>query len=78
MDTLFGAYDVFISNFPAQYQGLISLGLLAVIVIALYNLIRKSLLWLFLLVLFVPASVPILSKIGQSILEFLKYIVGQS
>lgn len=78
MEALFHAYDVFISNFPTQYQGLISLGLLAVIVIGLYNLIRKSLLWLFLLVLFVPASVPILSNVGQSILEFLKYIVGRA
>jgi hypothetical protein len=78
MAMLFQAYDVFISNFPAQYQSLISLGLLAVIVIAIFQLIRKSLLWLFLLVLFVPASIPILSKIGQGIIEFLKYIVGRA
>lgn len=78
MDFLFKAYDVFISNFPVQYQGLISLGLLAVIVISVYHLIRKSLLWLFLLILFVPASIPILSKIGQGIILFLKYLVARA
>lgn len=78
MDLLFSAYDTFISNFPEQYQGIISLGLLAIIVIGLYNLIKKSLLWLFLLVLFVPASIPILSKIGQSVIDFLKYVVGRA
>ncbi len=78
MDSLFRAYDVFINNFPTQYQTIISLGLLAVIVIGLFQLIKKSLLWLFLLILFVPASIPILSKIGQGILEFLKYIISRS
>lgn len=78
MDFLFKAYDTFIANFPAQYQGLISLGLLAVLVIGLYQLIKKSLLWLALLILFVPASIPIISKIGQSLLEFLKYIVSRT
>lgn len=78
MDILFTAYDNFIANFPTQYQGLISLGLLAVIVIGLFHLIKKSLLWLFLLALFVPASLPLLSKIGQSILDFLKYVAGRA
>ena len=78
MDALFKAYDVFISNFPAQYQGLISLGLLAVIIISLYQLVRKSLLWLVLLIIFVPASIPILAKIGQAIVGFLKYVVSKT
>ncbi len=78
MNSLFHAYDIFIRNFPTQYQGIVSLGLLAVIIVTLFQLIRKSLLWLFLLVLLVPASIPILSKIGQGILLFLKYIVGKS
>lgn len=78
MDFLFRAYDAFILNFPVQYQGIISLGLLAVIVISLYQLIRKNLLWIALLILFVPASIPILSKIGQGVLLFLKYIVSKS
>lgn len=78
MDFLFRAYNVFISNFPEQYQGLISLGLLAIIIVSIYHLIRKSLLWLFLLILFVPASIPILSKIGQGIILFLKYLVARA
>ncbi len=77
MAFLFSAYDAFIKNFPIQYQGIISLVLLAVLVITLFQLIRKNLLWLALLVLFVPASIPILSKIGQGILLFLKYIVAR-
>ncbi len=78
MDFLFQAYDRFISNFPVQYQGLISLGLLAIIVLGLFQLIKKNLLWLFLLILFVPASIPILSKIGTGLVEFLKYIVARA
>lgn len=77
MEFLFQAYDVFINNFPSQYHWIISLGLLAIIVIGLFQLIRKSLLWLFLLILFVPAVIPILSEIGQSVLQFLQYIVSR-
>ncbi len=78
MDLLFHAYDIFISNFPKAYQGLISVGILAVIVIGLYHLIRKSLLWLVLLLIFVPASIPIISRIGTGLLEFLKYILSKA
>ncbi len=78
MDFLFQAYDAFIKNFPVQYQGFISIGLLAIIIISLFQLVKKSLLWLFLLVLFVPASIPILNKIGQSILLFLQYIIQKA
>ncbi len=78
MDWLFHAYDLFISNFPNEYQGFISIGVLAVIVIGLYHLIKKSLLWLVLLLVFVPASIPIISKIGTGLLEFLKYIIGKA
>lgn len=78
MDFLFRAYDVFITNFPEQYQTIISLGLLAIIVIGLYHMIKKSLLWLVLLIVFVPASIPILTKIGQGVLSFLQYIVRQA
>lgn len=76
MDFLYRGYDTFISNFPAQYQGIISLGLLAVIIITVFQLVRRNLLWLVLLVVLVPATLPILSNIGTSLLDFLKYIVG--
>jgi len=75
VSVLFHAYDIFIKNFSPQYQGLVSLGLLAVIILSVYQAIRKSLIWIFLLVLFVPASIPILSNIGRSLLLFLQYIV---
>lgn len=78
MHYLFSAYNFFINNFPVKYQGIVSLALLAVILITLYQLIRKNIIWIILLVLFVPASIPILSKIGQGILIFLKYIVTKS
>lgn len=78
MDILFRAYDAFITNFPQQYQTLISLGLLAIIVIGLFQLLKKSLLWLILLLIFIPASVPILAKIGQGVLDFLKYIISRA
>lgn len=76
MEFLYRAYDTFISNFPVQYQGIISLGLLAVIIITVFQLVRRNLLWLILLVILVPASLPILSNIGTGLIEFLKYIVN--
>jgi hypothetical protein len=76
MNFLFRGYDTFIGNFPPQYQGIISLGLLAVIIITLFQLVRKNLLWLILLVVLVPASLPIFSRIGTGLIDFLKYIVS--
>ena len=76
MQTIFNLYDQFLSNFPDQYHSLISLIILVVFIGVLYNLVKKNLIWLLLLILLIPASIPILNNVWQGILEILRYLVG--
>lgn len=75
MQTIFNLYEQFLAHFPQNYHLIISLGILVIFVIALFNLIKRNLLWLILLIVLVPASIPILNNVWQGILEILKYLV---
>lgn len=75
MQAIFNIYDQFLSNFPPGFHVVISLVILVVFVIALFNLIKKDLLWLILLILIVPASIPILNNVWMGILEIFRFLL---
>lgn len=68
-------YEEFLAAFPVQLHFLISLAIFVVLIVWLYKLVSKNLGWLILLVVFVPASIPLLKQIGQTVLEFLKHLL---
>lgn len=72
---LFNLYNQFLAYFPAQYHSLVSLIILVVFIGALYNLVKRNLIWLLLLILIVPTSIPILNNIWQGILEIMRYLL---
>ncbi len=77
MPILEHGYANLLSHFPGHYHSLVSLVVLAILVLTLVQLIRKSWLYLLLLLIFVPAAIPVMSSLGQGILEFLRYIANQ-
>jgi len=76
MQIIFNLYDQFLNHFPSNYHLIISLVILIIFVVALFNLVKRNLFWLILLIVLVPASVPILNNVWQGILEIIKYLVG--
>lgn len=65
----------FISLFPMGLQGLIALLIFVGIVLMLIDLIKRNFIWILLLIIFVPASVPIFRTIVDGIFYFLRNVL---
>ena len=77
LDSIYSIYNQFLSYFPANIRGLVSLFLAALIVYGIYKVLRKQLIYLILLVILLPASVPILKNIWQELLRLLQFLVSR-
>ena len=77
IDNLYSLYDQFLSNFPENTHGLISIGLAVLIVFGIYKVLKRQLVYLILLIILLPASIPILRNIWQQILEILKFLLSR-
>lgn len=75
MDQIFGIYNQFLSYFPANLHGLISLMLAILIVVAVFRIIKKDFVYIILLVVLLPASWPILKNIWDSLSNIIKFLL---
>lgn len=66
-ETVISAYQNFISQFPAEYQWLISLVIGIAVAGSLWNLIRRNWLWIALAVFLFPGILPVLQNIFNSL-----------
>ena len=71
-------YDQFLNLFPANWHGPISLILLLAIAGTIWHVLRKSGLWLILLIVLVPALVPVLKDIGKTLIEIMKLLLARA
>jgi hypothetical protein len=71
-------YDRFLSVFPPALHFWISLLLFLVIVFWVLDLVKKNLIWLILLIVLLPASIPLLRQIFLGVLQFLRFLLGQA
>lgn len=74
---LYSLYDQFLGNFPRNTHGLISIGLAILIVFGIYKVLKRQLVYLILLIILLPASIPILRNIWSQILELLKFLLSR-
>ena len=74
-DQIYTIYNQFLSYFPPSLHGIISLGLAALIVIAIFKVVKKDFVYLILLIVLVPASLPILKTIWQSLSNIIKFLL---
>ena len=74
---LYSIYNQFLSNFPDKYHGWVSVGLAGLLFFGIYKVVRKQLVYLVLLVVLLPASIPILKNIWEQLLEFLKFLLNR-
>ena len=75
MDQIMMLWQDFISLFPMGLQGLIALLIFVGIVLMLIDLIKRNFIWILLLIIFVPASVPIFRTIVDGVFYFLRNVL---
>ncbi len=67
-------YSQFLANFPVQYQPVVSVIVGLLIVYVIYRIIKRDFIFIVLLVVLVPASIPVLKSIWSGLLMLLKYL----
>ncbi len=67
-------YSQFLANFPVQYQPVVSVVVGLVIVYAVYRIIKRDFIFIVLLIVLVPTSVPVLKSVWSGLVMLLKYL----
>ena len=67
-------YSQFLANFPVQYQPVVSVVVGLVIVYAVYRIIKRDFIFIVLLVILVPTSIPVLKSVWAGLVTLLKYL----
>lgn len=75
MTELFDIYQQFLNFFPESAHGFVSLGLAVLIAYAIYKIVKKNFIFIILLIVLLPASIPILSNIWQSLTNLIKFLL---
>jgi len=70
-----GIYSQFLSYFPENLHGVVSLALAVLIVYGVIKVIRRDFIYIILLVALLPASVPILKNIWESLSGIIKFLL---
>ncbi len=75
MDQILSIYNQFLSYFPANLHGVVSLALAVLIAIGIIKVIRKDFIYIILLIVLLPASVPIMKNIWESLSNIIKFLL---
>ena len=75
MDQILSIYNQFLSYFPSNLHGLVSLALAVLIAIGIIKVIRKEFIYIVLLIVLLPASVPILKNIWDSLANIINFLL---
>lgn len=76
MNEIQNLYLQFLGNFPEGIRPVVSIVLAAFIIYSIFKVIKKD--WIFIVVLIVllPSSVPILKSVWQGVVGFVKFMLG--
>lgn len=75
MDKLFSLYGQFLNYFPSNTHGLVSLILTIIFTIAIYKVLKQNFIFIILLIVLLPASVPILKNLWDSAVKLLQFLL---
>ena len=75
MESVYSIYAQFLSYFPEKFHGLVSLALAMLLVWGIYKVVRRQFVYIVLLIVLLPASVPILKSVWAQVLELLKFLL---
>lgn len=77
MDSVYSIYNQFLGYFPDKVHGLVSFALACLLVFGIYKILKKEVVYIILLIVLLPASVPILKDTWAQILEVLKFLLSK-
>lgn len=66
-EKIYIAYNQFVSKFPEEYQWLVSLIIIIMVLVGLLHLVRKSLIWIILAIILFPGILPVLKNLFDSL-----------
>jgi|GEM_PF-642163 len=75
IDQIENFYIQFLNLFPPVLHPVIGLIIVVAIIYSLIQVVRKDFIYLIVLVILLPASIPILKSIGQGIVDLLKFFL---
>jgi len=77
LDSIYSIYGQFLNNFPEDVRWIVSLGLAVLIVYGIYKVVKRQFIFIVLLVILLPASVPILKNIWEQLYEVLQFLISK-
>lgn len=75
MQTLEELYRQFLGFFPVFLQPVISLVIAIFLVFSIIQVIKRNFIYLILLVVLLPAAIPVLKEIWKSVLAVIKFLL---
>lgn len=69
-------YNQFLNYFPTFLHPIISLVLVVFLVYSIFQALKRNFIFLIVLVVLLPASVPILKSVVQGIVELITFLLG--
>jgi hypothetical protein len=76
MQFLVDLYNQFLGFFPSFLHPVISVIVVIFVVYSIVQILKKNFIFLIILVVLLPASIPILKNVVDIIIGFIKYILG--
>ncbi len=75
MNQIYDIYYQFLGYFPSNMQWVVSFALGLLVIYAVYKVIKRNFIFLILLVVLLPASVPIVKGVWAGVVEFIKFLL---
>ena len=69
-------FEKFLSIFPGFLHPVISIALAILLIYSVIQVIKKQFIWIILLVILLPASIPIFNHVIGFLISVLKYLLG--
>ncbi len=77
MDSIFQIYTQFLGYFPANLHPLISFLLAILLVYGIIKVLQKEFVYIIVLVVLLPASLPILKNIWESVVNIINFLLAK-
>ena len=76
MQEIQNLYLEFLNNFPVNLRPIISIALAVLVVYAIIKVIKKDFIYIIVLIVLLPGSVPILKNIWEGVVVFIKFLLN--
>ena len=78
MEFLTGLYQQFLGFFPNFLHPFISIAVVIFLIYSIVQAIKSNFIFLIIIVVLLPASIPILKSVADILINFIKYLLGMS